>query len=107
LPAFGHPLYAQGDPRLVALFAHVTPRPLFAELRGVVEALTGEQPNVDFALCALADAHGLPETAPFTIFATARSVGWIAHALEQLAADTLIRPRARYVGPPLDLPASA
>lgn len=105
LPAFGHPLYTEGDPRAVALFDHVRPPPLFAELRVVIEELTGERPNIDFALSALADAFGLPETAPFTIFATARSVGWIAHALEQLAAGTLIRPRARYTGPPIELPA--
>jgi citrate synthase len=29
----------------------------------------------------------------------ARSVGWIAHACEQLQHGRLIRPRARYVGP--------
>ena len=26
------------------------------------------------------------------------TVGWVAHAIEQYALDTLIRPRARYVG---------
>jgi citrate synthase len=29
----------------------------------------------------------------------ARTVGWIAHASEQLQHGGLIRPRARYVGP--------
>ena len=31
------------------------------------------------------------------MFATGRSVGWIAHAFEQRASGTLIRPRAEYV----------
>ncbi len=98
---FGHPLYAGGDPRAIALLACFEPRPVFAELRSVVESLTGEHPNVDFAIAAMADAYHLPPTAPFTIFATARSVGWTAHILEQTATGSLIRPRARYVGPPL------
>ncbi|HEY1301364.1 MAG TPA: hypothetical protein VGF07_12765 [Stellaceae bacterium] len=28
-----------------------------------------------------------------------RSVGWIAHAIEQYESGALIRPRARYLGP--------
>jgi citrate synthase len=100
LPGFGHPLYPDGDPRAAALFAHFAPSAIFAELRAVVEDLTGERPNVDFALSAMADACDLPPTAPFAIFAIARSVGWIAHVLEQLTTGRLIRPRARYVGPP-------
>ena len=32
------------------------------------------------------------------IFALGRTVGWIAHAIEQYQLDRLIRPRARYVG---------
>lgn len=100
-PGFGHPLYAQGDPRAVALLAHFRPRPIYVELASVVEALTGEQPNVDFAIAAMANCYKLPSTAPLTLFAIARSVGWIAHILEQLATGRLIRPRARYIGPPL------
>jgi len=100
LPAFGHPLYADGDPRAITLLSHVQPRPIFGDLRAAVETLTGEQPNIDFAIAAMADAYDLPPTAPFTIFAVARSVGWIAHILEQSANENLIRPRARYVGPP-------
>jgi citrate synthase len=101
LPAFGHPLYADGDPRAIALLAQFQSRPVFAELRSVVESVTGELPNVDFAIAAMADAYDLPAEAPFTIFALARSVGWIAHILEQSATGNLIRPRARYVGPQL------
>jgi citrate synthase len=101
LPAFGHPLYPGGDPRASALMRHVKLSGMFLAVRMAAEDLTGEPPNVDFALAALADAYALPRQAPFVIFALSRSVGWIAHALEQIAAGQLIRPRARYVGPAL------
>jgi citrate synthase len=101
LPAFGHPLYPGGDPRAIALMRHVKLSGMFLAVRMAAEDLTGEPPNVDFALAALADAYALPRQAPFVIFALSRSVGWIAHALEQIAAGQLIRPRARYIGPAL------
>ena len=101
LPAFGHPLYPEGDPRAIAIMRHVKLSGMFLAVRIAAEDLTGEPPNVDFALAALADAYALPRQAPFVIFALSRSVGWIAHALEQIAAGQLIRPRARYVGPAL------
>ncbi|HEY4371852.1 MAG TPA: citrate synthase [Burkholderiales bacterium] len=100
LAAFGHPLYPEGDPRAAALFEYLPMPRIYAEVRDEVAALIGEAPNIDFALCALADRYALPADAPFTIFALARSVGWTAHALEQAATGQLIRPRARYTGPP-------
>jgi citrate synthase len=98
-PTFGHPLYPAGDPRAAVLLRQIKLPGLFAQVRAAAEDLTGEPPNVDFALAALADAYALPREAPFVIFALSRSVGWIAHALEQTATGQLIRPRARYVGP--------
>ena len=98
VPGFGHPLYPEGDPRAGALLATLDVDADLARLRDAVAAHTGDEPNVDFALLALARAHGLPADAPFRLFAVGRSVGWAAHAMEQLADGTLIRPRARYVG---------
>jgi citrate synthase len=83
----------------VALMRHRKLSGMFTEVRAAAEDLTGEPRNVDFALAALADALALPRETPFVMFALARSVGWIAHALEQTATSQLIRPRARYIGP--------
>jgi citrate synthase len=99
IPAFGHPLYPDGDIRAVALLERTTLTSVFEDLRANAERLVGELPNVDFALAAIAASSRLPRDAPFTLFALARSVGWIAHALEQSQNPGLIRPRARYVGP--------
>jgi citrate synthase len=97
-PAFGHPLYADGDPRASALLSAVSVPPLYAELAACVERAGGERPNVDFALAVLVAAFDLPVHAPLSLFALARCAGWLAHALEQEQTGRLIRPRARYVG---------
>jgi citrate synthase len=69
---------------------------------------TGKSPNIDFALVSIRRAFDLPPGAALALFAVGRTVGWIAHALEQRADDKLIRPRASYVGPPpQDGPAAA
>ena len=99
LPGFGHNLYPDGDPRCVALLAGLDLPPGFAALAKAGEAITGERPNIDFALAAITALHHLPREAPITIFALARTVGWLAHCLEQAASGQLIRPRARYTGP--------
>jgi citrate synthase len=99
LPGFGHPLYPDDDPRAAALLARFAPPPGLDALRDAVRAATGLAPNIDFALMAACESLGLPPDAPFALFAVARCAGWIAHAIEQGQADTLIRPRARYVGP--------
>jgi citrate synthase len=55
-------------------------------------------PNVDLYSAGLLHVLGIP-TALFTpLFAASRSAGWVAHALEQLKDNKLIRPRLRYVG---------
>jgi citrate synthase len=64
-------------------------------------ALIGRQPNIDFALAVLRRALDLPDGAALALFLVGRSMGWLAHAAEQYAGNRLIRPRARYVGPPV------
>jgi citrate synthase len=102
LPGFGHPLYPDVDPRAAALLERVRLPQLFSDLARQAQAATGLRPNIDFASVALAAAHDLPKDAPFLLFAAARSAGWLAHAMEQAQSGRLIRPRARYSGPPLE-----
>jgi citrate synthase len=104
LPGFGHPLYPNGDPRAALLLslAQADGKGSLTDLAaGMIEVageLTGEHPTLDFGLVALARALNLPRESPVALFALGRTVGWIAHAIEQYADDLLIRPRARYVG---------
>jgi citrate synthase len=102
---FGHPLYANGDPRaklLLELLKEALPKSKeLAFARSIAAAakdLLGETPTVDFALVAVARALALPPGAPLTLFALGRTIGWIGHAIEQYEQGTMIRPRARYVG---------
>jgi citrate synthase len=65
--------------------------------------LLRDRPNLDFGLVALARSYGLPADAPMLLFALGRTVGWIAHAMEQYGSEELIRPRASYTGPAPEL----
>lgn len=98
LPCFGHRLYPHGDVRAMELAQHFALPPLYQALAKSGEAAIGELPNIDFVLAALTAAHDLPPDAPLILFALGRSVGWLAHALEQVQTGSLIRPRATYVG---------
>jgi citrate synthase len=102
LPGFGHQLYPDRDPRAEALLERFEPIPELARLRAAVVAVTGLEPNVDFALVAICETLKLPREAPFALFAVARCAGWIAHAIEQNQTGQLIRPRARYIGVEVD-----
>lgn len=96
IPAMGHALYPEGDPRAAALLKWMKPA---AELRRAIraaEATAGDAANIDMALAALTVHLVLPDDAPFLIFASGRMAGWIAHAMEQRASNRIIRPRANY-----------
>src|SRR5438270_1821564 len=104
LPGLGHPLYPAGDPRAAALLnaamaAIPASRPLIEAAVAAASPLVPQPPNVDFALAAATTALGLPQGTALAIFILGRTVGWIAHAIEQYQSDVLIRPRARYTGP--------
>ena len=100
---FGHGVYKRGDPRaqslLNALSRAGAPRKFTREVPERIAEATGEFVNIDHALAVLVHALRCPAGSELALFAMARSVGWIAHASEQLQHGKLIRPRARYVGP--------
>lgn len=109
IPGFGHALYPDGDPRCSHIIGALQ-RSKFARasepgrrIGREIEDLINRPPNIDFALGLTTVTLKLPPGSGLGLFLVGRSVGWIAHAIEQYVADSLIRPRARYVGP---LPAS-
>jgi citrate synthase len=104
LPGFGQPLYPEGDPRAIAILAalaHTAPEAhaLAEKAAETGLRLIGRRPNVDFALAATAIGLELPRDSALGLFIIGRTVGWIAHAIEQYESGVLIRPRARYLGP--------
>lgn len=87
-----------GDPRAAALLEILPAYALADDLCSEVEDVCGLRPNIDFALAVLTRLGRLPEDASFQLFALGRSIGWVAHAVEQFGEDKLIRPRAQYTG---------
>jgi citrate synthase len=110
LVEYGHPLYPEGDPRFPALRRLCDGLKLSRSSRAAitrVDALNDAArqlgfgaPTLDVGLVALRIALGLPAGSAAAVFAAGRTVGWIAHALEQSASPHILRPRARYVGVP-------
>ncbi|AKH81216.1 citrate synthase [Streptomyces sp. CNQ-509] len=108
VPGLGHRLYAGEDPRAEVLFALLDGIPraaaALAAAREVAEITARDvpvRPNVDLALAVLSVSAGMPAEAGETVFAVARTAGWVAHALEEYAERPLrMRPSGRYTGPP-------
>jgi citrate synthase len=102
-PGFGHPLYPGGDPRarlILRILAEDFPVG-FAKMQGRIkdlERVLRKAANVDLALAVVRQVLALPVHSGFHLFALGRTVGWIAHAVEQYQSGAFIRPRARYVG---------
>lgn len=105
LPGFNHLLYPAGDPRgaevLRLLREQCGDSPRMQLVETVLAATaehSGQHPNIDGLLAAICYVYELPAAHALVMFASARLTGWLAHALEQQALGTLIRPRARYTG---------
>jgi citrate synthase len=102
-PGFGHMVYRDGDPRADALLAALVKtaidKRLTVDIPERIREATGAFPNCDYALAVMCRSLNMPPGSETTLFAMARTAGWVAHASEQLESHKLIRPRARYVGP--------
>ncbi|MFH8634755.1 citrate synthase/methylcitrate synthase [Streptomyces lydicus] len=109
---FGHSVYRTEDPRsrmlrgvaeefggpLVEFAVQVETRveELLAELKPGRELHT----NVELYAGVVMELCGLPREMFTPTFCAARVVGWSANVLEQAEDSKIIRPAARYVGPP-------
>jgi citrate synthase len=116
LMGFGHRVYRVTDPRsdvvkrAVESLGRDQGRIRFAEHieRAALAVLAKRKParslqtNLEFYTALLLEALEVPRDAFTGVFAVARVVGWIGHALEQSQAARLIRPQSRYVGPLAD-----
>lgn len=97
IPGFGNSVYRDADPRGVELVSAVKLDLTMSATLKAARSLAGMEPNVDFGLLAVERGFDLPRGAALALFAIGRSVGWLAHAFEQRATGTLIRPRAEFV----------
>ncbi|WP_026924139.1 citrate synthase/methylcitrate synthase [Glycomyces arizonensis] len=109
---FGHAVYKTDDPRSVHLRDVATGLDgdivEFAKTveRRVIEILAEVKPgrslytNVEFYAGVVMELAGVPREMFTPTFTTSRVVGWSANILEQAHDSKIIRPRARYVGPP-------
>jgi citrate synthase len=112
LMGFGHRVYRAEDPRARVL--RRTAREVGAPRLEVAEALEAaalaelreRKPdrvlatNVEFWSAVVLDFANVPPELFTPLFSCARVAGWAAHILEQKREGRLIRPTARYVGPP-------
>jgi citrate synthase len=116
---FGHRVYKTDDPRSL-LLRSVTERlggPLVefsqAVERTTVDVLADLKPgrqlytNVEFYAGVVMHTCGIPRQMFTPTFAAGRTIGWSTHVMEQASHNRLIRPAARYVGPPPPQPVPA
>jgi citrate synthase len=109
---FGHRVYKTDDPR--SLFLRGVAERIQADNvafakqveQTVVDVLAELKPgrnlyaNVEFYAGVVMEHTGLPRDLFTPTFASSRVIGWCANILEQAADNRIIRPSARYVGPP-------
>ena len=105
---FGHRVYKHGDSRvptmresLVTLVDHYDRQDMLDLYDALESAMTERKnilPNLDYPTGPAYHLMGF-DTPTFTpLFVASRITGWTAHVMEQLGANSLIRPLSQYVG---------
>ena len=103
LPGFGYEIYPGGDPRAAAMFRQLdtvcgADEDYCRVLKAVatVEDLRGLKP--DFALVSMFINGRIGLEARDSLFLLGRTVGWIAHSIEQFQTGAAHRPASAYIG---------
>ena len=109
---FGHRVYRAYDPRATVLKRTAlelgSPRVEVAVAleEAALKVLREKSPdrqletNVEYWAAVVLDIAEIPADLTPAMFGCARVAGWSAHILEQKRTGRLIRPGARYIGPP-------
>ncbi|GGK95241.1 citrate synthase 2 [Sphaerisporangium melleum] len=112
LMGFGHRVYRAEDPRARVLrrTAQELNAPRYevacALEKAALAELHARKPdrvlatNVEFWAAIILDFAEVPPHMFTSMFTCARTAGWAAHILEQKRTGRLVRPSAKYVGPP-------
>ncbi len=112
LMGFGHRVYRAEDPRARVLreTCKRLAAPRYEVAAALEEAALAElherrpdrvlATNVEFWAAVILDFAEVPASMFTPMFTCARTAGWSAHVLEQKRTGRLVRPSARYVGPP-------
>jgi 2-methylcitrate synthase len=106
---FGHRVYKNGDSRvptmktaldtLIAEYDAQDLGDLYDALEAAMASAKDIKPNLDYPSGPAYHLMGF-DTLTFTpLFVASRVVGWTAHIMEQLQANSLIRPLSEYNGP--------
>ncbi len=105
----GHRVYKTLDPRaphlkrMAQILSAKLGEPKWIQMSDRIAELMlqkkGLHANVDFYSATVYYSLGIPTDLFTPVFAIARTSGWTAHVLEQLADNRLIRPQSQYTGP--------
>jgi citrate synthase len=117
LMGFGHRVYRAEDPRARVLrrTCQELGAPRYEAALALEQAALTElrdrrperaiETNVEFWAAVILDFAEVPPHMMPAMFTCARTGGWSAHVMEQKKTGRLVRPSARYIGPPPRKPA--